>query len=99
MVKSVSCPTAEIIGNSELYIALATHSSLNGHKSSIDPPPLAIIITSANFLLFIKSIPAAIFSAAPAPCTGTGNKRIFTFGFLLVDTFIISRITAPVPGC
>ena len=50
IVKSVSCPTAEITGNSELFIALATHSSLNGHKSSIEPPPLATIITSASFL-------------------------------------------------
>ena len=38
IVKSVSCPTAEIIGIFELNIALATTSSLNGHKSSNDPP-------------------------------------------------------------
>ena len=38
IVKSVSCPTPEIIGIFELYIALATTSSLNGHKSSRDPP-------------------------------------------------------------
>ena len=49
IVKSVSCPTAEIIGIFELYIALAVIYSLNGHKSSIEPPPLAKIKTSANF--------------------------------------------------
>ena len=96
IVKSVSCPTADIIGISELNIALATISSLNGHKSSIDPPPLPIISTSANLFLFISSMPSAIFSPAPLPCTGTGYKRIFTLGFLLVLTFIISLITAPV---
>ena len=67
IVKSVSCPTADIIGISESYIALATISSLNGHKSSKDPPPLPIISTSANFSLFIFIIPSAIFSAAPCP--------------------------------
>ena len=96
IVKSVSCPTAEITGSSESYIALATISSLNGHKSSNEPPPLATIITSANFFSFIVFIASTIFSAAPGPCTGTGNSFIYTFGFLLVDTFIISLITAPV---
>ena len=37
--KSVSCPTAEIIGIGHEKIALATDSSLKGHKSSRDPPP------------------------------------------------------------
>ena len=35
-----------MIGMTELKIDLATFSSLNAHKSSIDPPPLQIIITS-----------------------------------------------------
>jgi len=46
---------------------------------------------------FIILIASAILSSAPFPCTGTGRSFIFTFGFLLVDTFIISLITAPVP--
>ena len=50
IVKSVSCPTADITGNLELNIALATISSLKGHKSSNEPPPLASIRTSAKFL-------------------------------------------------
>ena len=41
-------------------------------------------------------MPSAIFSAAPGPCTGTGYNLICTPGFLLVLTFIISLITAPV---
>ena len=33
IVKSISCPTALITGVLHSYIALATISSLNGHKS------------------------------------------------------------------
>ena len=57
IVKSVSCPTAEIIGISDSYMLSATTFSLNGHKSSKEPPPLANINTSANLFLFIYSIP------------------------------------------
>ncbi len=46
IVKSVSCPTAETTGACEDAIALATFSSLNGHRSSRDPPPLATTTTS-----------------------------------------------------
>ena len=67
IVKSVSCPTADIIGSSEAKIALATTSSLNGHKSSKEPPPLASIKTSANLLSFIYLIASAIFIPAPSP--------------------------------
>ena len=54
--KSVSWPTAEIIGINDLNIALATISSLNAHKSSIEPPPLPIIRTSTQFLELNNSI-------------------------------------------
>ena len=54
--KSVSWPTAEIIGIRDLNIALATISSLNAHKSSIEPPPLPIIRTSTQFLELNNSI-------------------------------------------
>ena len=50
IVTSVSCPTAEIIGISHLLIALANNSSLNGQRSSIDPPPRAKIIKSISFI-------------------------------------------------
>ena len=50
--KSVSWPTAEITGSSESYIALATISSLNGHKSSSEPPPLAKI----HLPIFVHSL-------------------------------------------
>jgi len=48
IVKSISCPTAEITGISKSYIALATISSLKHHKSSIDPPPRPTIKTSKS---------------------------------------------------
>ena len=49
MVKSVSCPTADIIGILELKIACAIFSLLKLIKSSKLPPPLAKIITSGFF--------------------------------------------------
>lgn len=55
-----------------------------------------MISTSASFFSFIILIAFAIFSPAPSPCTGTGYNLKYTFGFLLVLTFIISLITDPV---
>ena len=67
-VKSVSCPTAEIIGVLQLKIALTTSSSLKFHKSSIDPPPRPMIIVSASSVsaYWIFSI---ISCLACVPCT------------------------------
>ena len=48
IVKSVSCPTADITGIADAATALATPSSLNAHKSSIEPPPRPMIITSTE---------------------------------------------------
>ena len=59
MVKSVSWPTAEITGTGQSNIALATHSSLKGHRSSIEPPPLATITTS-----HLPSLPAFLIASA-----------------------------------
>ena len=46
IVKSVSCPTADTIGIFDLKISRAKFPSLNPNKSSKEPPPRAIIITS-----------------------------------------------------
>ena len=46
IVKSVSWPIPATIGIFDAKIDLATDSSLKHHKSSIEPPPLAKIITS-----------------------------------------------------
>ena len=51
IVKSVSCPMAEIIGIFDSKIAFATISSLKAQRSSMLPPPLATIRTSARFVL------------------------------------------------
>jgi hypothetical protein len=56
MVKSISCPTPEIVGIGNTAICLARSSLLKHHKSSIDPPPLEITTTSICYLdYFIKS--------------------------------------------
>ena len=47
-VVSVSCPTAEINGIGDSAAARTTSSSLNAHKSSIDPPPRATISRSGR---------------------------------------------------
>ena len=49
MVKSVSWPTAEITGSVEAEIVRASASSLNAARSSIEPPPRAMMITSTLF--------------------------------------------------
>ena len=66
IVVSVSCPTADTIGVLHSKIALATISSLNAHKSSIEPPPLPTIITSTPNLSSAL-IAFTIDMAAPSP--------------------------------
>ena len=46
IVTSVSWPTAEIVGTGQPAIARATTSSLNAHRSSIEPPPRPTMTTS-----------------------------------------------------
>lgn len=55
-VVSVSCPTAEIIGILLAKTDLTTFSSLNAHKSSMLPPPRAMIITSGDLILLLTLI-------------------------------------------
>ena len=76
-------------------MASATHSSLNAHKSSMEPPPLPTIITSIPIVSSF-SIPETILDAAPSPCTSAGYRTKETYGFLLYEIFIISWIAAPV---
>ena len=53
-------------------IARASVSSLNDHKSSMDPPPRHSTSTSTSLRAFAVSSIAVSFSAEPAPCTGAG---------------------------
>ena len=96
MVKSISCPTAETIGMRDANIARATSSSLNAHKSSNDPPPRPMIMTSTSFMVFKSRMPWAISFADPSPCTFAGRSRTETLLFLLRMTLRISRTAAPV---
>ena len=71
IVKSVSCPTADIIGVAASNIALATHSSLNAHRSSIEPPPRPAIITSSPMESSLR-IPFTMLYFASSPWTVAG---------------------------
>ncbi len=100
-VVSVSCPTAEISGMEEAAAARTTTSSLNAHRSSRLPPPRPTISTSGRATAppagraLNPSMAAAIFSAAPSPCTGTGHSTTWR-GNRSATRCNMSRITAPV---
>ena len=94
-VKSVSWPTADIIGVLQLYIARTTASSLKFHKSSMDPPPRPTIMVSTP-KLSAYSIFSIMSSFAFSPWTkvlicicSANGKRLFIVEW-------ISRIAAPV---
>ena len=53
-------------------MARATASSLNGHRSSIEPPPRTSSSTSHSARRLARASMVAMRSAAPSPCTGTG---------------------------
>jgi hypothetical protein len=48
MVKSVSCPMAEMVGSGQAAMVRARASSLKAHRSSMEPPPRARMITSTS---------------------------------------------------
>ena len=50
IVKSISCPTPDIVGIGYEKISLASSSLLKHQRSSIEPPPLEIMTTSIIFL-------------------------------------------------
>ena len=80
MVKSVSWPTAEITGIREDATAQATGSSLKAQRSSKEPPPRPMIITSTLSMRFIRARASTNWGAAPSPCTSTGQKTISAIG-------------------
>ena len=95
-VVSVSCPTALINGIGDSAAARTTISSLNAHRSSIDPPPRATMIRSGGLTIAPKPrIAAATCPAAASPWTGTGHSRTCV-GQRSARRCKISRITAPV---
>ena len=94
-VKSVSCPTALIVGKGEAAIALTTTSSLNAQRSSTDPPPLPTMTRSKPPAEASTSIACAISPAAPSPCTIAGASVIPIGGHLRRAMRIMSRSAAP----
>ena len=86
------------MGISDVLTTTANCSSLKAIKSSVLPPPLAIIITSGLFWSSIELKPliaSIIFRGASVPWTATGHKSI---GVLKRSEtlLIISCITEPV---
>ena len=88
-------------GISEAAAALATISSLNPQRSSIEPPPRATMIKSGR-----GKAPPGVSALKPAmaratsdaqllPCTATGQTKTLR-GNLSRNRCKISRITAPV---
>ncbi len=75
-------------------MALATISSLKGHRSSNEPPPLPTIITSTS-ALFRSSIESAMLCAAASPCTRHGASSTYT-GYLRLSILMMSWTAAPV---
>jgi hypothetical protein len=100
-VVSVSCPTALISGIGEAAAARTTSSSLNAHRSSIEPPPRATMIRSGRgtgppgSIAPKPRIAAATLAAAPSPWTGTGQTMTWV-GQRSSSRWRMSRITAPV---
>ena len=72
IVVSVSCPTALIIGIRQENIARATDSSLNAHRSSIEPPPRPTMSTSMEPYASACSIDLTMEGAA---CASLYNRR------------------------
>jgi len=72
IVKSVSCPTAEMVGIFDSARARATSSSLNGQRSSRLPPPRATMSTSKPRTRLMARIPRTMSGTASGPCTRAG---------------------------
>jgi len=97
IVKSISCPTAEITGTREAWIARATDSSLKHHKSSMLPPPRPTMMTSGGSGSALSSSRAATISgAASAPWTRAGAIRMWRSAKRRRVTLSMSRMAAPV---
>ena len=89
-VTSVSWPTAETTGFLHAATARTTHSSLKVHRSSIEPPPRATMITLTLSIFSSRRIACTTSSAAPMPCTLTGHSKIRACGSRRSDTFMMS---------
>ena len=94
--QSISCPTALITGISDAATARTTASSENGNRSSKEPPPRPMIISSPSLYRLAVSSCRTSAGAASAPCTGAGSTITLTVLFLRDNTVRMSRRAAPV---
>ena len=88
-VVSVSWPTADMRGIALVDAARTTTSSLNAQRSSKPPPPRATMrrsgrghrsspCLSTGGSALSPAMARAISSAAPSPCTRTGQTRMWS---------------------
>ena len=78
--ESGSCPIALTTGVRSAATARISASSLNGSRSSTDPPPRAITITSTARSWSSRCSASTIAGTAVGPCTGTASTRNRTAG-------------------
>jgi hypothetical protein len=102
IVTSDSCPTALTTGRLDASSARATTSSLNAHRSSVEPPPRPTINRSGRWASSAgRSLKAATASAtargASRPCTFTGHSTTSAGGNRRARPDWMSWIAAPWP--
>ena len=84
-----------MVGIFDSKTLVARFSSLNAIKSSVLPPPLAIIITSINFNSLKFLIDSQILATAFCPLTFVFITNKLTYGDRLFTIFLISLNTEP----
>ena len=72
IVKSVSWPTPDTTGSTDSNTARATASSLNDHRSSIEPPPRRRSARRLRHAALASADRARDLGRGPSPCTGVG---------------------------
>ena len=81
IVKSISCPIAETMGIGKDLIERAIDSVLNTERSSRDPPPRVISVTSGSgFMLVIFFRASRMLASADSPCTVAATTVVFIDG-------------------
>ncbi|MPM84275.1 hypothetical protein SDC9_131346 [bioreactor metagenome] len=95
-VKSTSCPTPLMTGTQLAATARTTPSSLKAHRSSIDPPPRAMRITSIPGSAFNRVNARMSSAGAASPCTAAGEMTTSASGYRRLSVFSMSCNAAPV---
>ena len=79
-VTSLSWPTPTTTGNGDATTVRTTCSSLNPHRSSIEPPPRARMTRSRSRTAYRRFRARMMAGAAMPPCTAAGDRTTSTIG-------------------